>query len=107
MLSQRIAKFYMLRALGFRTAPVGDGLAQAYREFLAAHEELRHAPGNSAEIGTLLTGVGLQLQLLEHSIQDPSSNLAEFVALTTEKILVSMEAVTSLYEAAGAGAGPD
>ncbi len=101
MLSQRIAKFYMLRELGFRTPLVLDGLQGVKGEFQAAHSELRNSPVNTAEINSLLDSVNVKWQLLDYSISDNSPALAEFVAITTEQILQTMEQVTEQYEALG------
>ena len=101
MLSQRIAKFYMLRELGFQTPLVLDGLNSVKGEFLAAHAELRASPRNTDEINRLLDGVNLQWQLLDYSISNKTVSLVEFVALTTEKIVQGMDQVTTRYEALG------
>lgn len=101
MLSQRIGKFYMLRELGFRDAEVLEGLEQAIMEFKGAHAELRAATENTEEIRALLGQVGIQWELLEHSIRKPQPQLALFVAMNTEKILKIMDEVTLKYEQVG------
>ncbi len=50
MLSQRLAKFYMLRELGFRQPLVIDGLDKVRREFIAAQTELHAASQNTPQI---------------------------------------------------------
>lgn len=101
MLSQRIAKFYMLRELGFQTPQVLDGLNSVKGEFLAAHAELRASPRNTDEINKLLDAVNVQWQFLDFSLANKAGSLAEFVALTTEKIVQAMDQATARYEALG------
>ena len=97
MLSQRIAKLYMLRELGIKDASVTDGLKQAGKEFKEAHETLKHAPGNTEDINKLLKLADIQWQLLEYSMGNDKAALAEFVATTTDKILNTMDLVTERY----------
>jgi nitrate/nitrite-specific signal transduction histidine kinase len=104
MLSQRIAKFYMLRELGLGDAEVTSGLEQAMREFKAAHVELRDAKENTPGIGKLIDKAGIEWELYEHSIRSDRPMLALFVALNSEKILRIMDEVTGLYERVGEGA---
>lgn len=98
MLSQRLAKFYMLRELGFRQSLVLDGVDQTRNEFVGAHAELRAAPQNTPEIKKLLDNVSMQWELLDYSIKNDKAQLGEFVALTTEKIVRSMDEATGIYE---------
>lgn len=98
MLSQRLAKFYMLRELGFRQSLVLDGVDQVKNEFVGAHAELRDAPQNTPEIKKLLYNVSMQWELLDYSIRNDKAQLGEFVALTTEKIVRAMDEVTGMYE---------
>jgi len=97
MLSQRLAKFYMLRELGFRQARVIDGLDQVRREFMEAQTELRSASQNTPQIAEHLAHVSVQWELLDYSLRSDNGNLALFVALTTDKILSAMDAATGLY----------
>ena len=98
MLSQRIAKFYMLREAGIDDASIGSGLKQAAQEFKEAHVMLRNAPENTEEIRALLGMAETQWQLLEFSINNDKPILAEFVAVTTDKILGTMDLVAQGYE---------
>ena len=99
MLSQRIAKFYMLREAGINDAAIGSGLKQAAQEFREAHAILKGAPENTDEIKTLLGRAETQWQLLEFSINNDKPVLAEFVAVTTDKILGTMDLAAQGYEA--------
>jgi hypothetical protein len=103
MLSQRLAKFYMMRELGFRNAAVLQGLEQVRNEFVSAHKELRAASQNSAEIKQLLDTVSVQWELLDYSLRNDKGELALFVALTTEKIVKAMDTATGLYETVPGG----
>ncbi len=98
MLSQRLAKFYMLRELGLRDSGVLEGLTQVRKEFLSAQNELRDAPENTSTIRQHLEAVRVQWKLLEYSLDSDKSDLALFVALTTDKILKEMDMATGLYE---------
>jgi hypothetical protein len=99
MLSQRIAQFYMLRELGIRNPGVTDGLEATMREFKDAQQQLKAAPGNTAAIAKQLDSAAIQWELLEYSIRDQKQSLAEFVVLTTDKILKIMDQVTQEYAA--------
>lgn len=98
MLSQRLAKFYMLRELGFRQPSVLEGLKQVRTEFVSAQTELREAEQNTPEIRKYLDNVSVQWKLLDYSLMRDDGKLALFVVLTTDKILASMDAATGLYE---------
>lgn len=103
MLSQRIAKFYMLRELGFTDPEIAAGLEQAVAEFKKAHEELRDAKENTPEIAELINKAGIEWQLYEHSIRNRSPQLAFFVATNADKLLKVMDTITGKYEQVGAG----
>ncbi len=98
MLSQRLAKFYMAQELGFRTAAVTEGLDQVRNEFVGAHTELYTSASGDAENRKQLEYVNTQWQLLDYSLKNKQASLAEFVALTTDKILVAMDLVTARFE---------
>ncbi len=98
MLSQRLAKFYMAQDLGFRTAAVTEGLDQVRNEFVGAHAELYTAAGGDGENRKQLEYVNTQWQLLDYSLKNKQTSLAEFVALTTDKILAAMDLVTTRFE---------
>jgi len=101
MLSQRLAKFYMLRQAGFEQAEILKNMDQVYNEFGGALVELRAAPQNTPEITTHLNSVNIQWVLLKESLKDANKqhDLSELVVLTTDKILKEMDTVTGIYEA--------
>jgi len=101
MLSQRLAKFYMLRQAGFEQADLLENMDQVYNEFSGALTELRGAPQNTPEINQRLSNVNVQWQLLKESLKNTNQrhDLSELVVLTTDKILQEMDTVTALYEA--------
>lgn len=98
MLSQRIAKLYMCHQAGVRDAVVLDSLQQVKSEFKGALAELKVAPQNTAGIEQGLAATGTQWALLEYSLENADKPLAEFVAITSEKILGGMDGVTAAYE---------
>jgi len=101
MLSQRLAKFYMLRQAGVQQTEIADNLEQVYNEFSGAHNELRAASQNTTEINRRLSNVNIQWELLKQSLKETNRqhDLSELVVLTTDKILREMDTVTGLYEA--------
>lgn len=99
MLSQRVAKFYMLKELGFNDKIVNDSLNDAVGEFVAAHKELSISSLNTQQIRTKLEKADIQWQLYEHSVnKQGEESLAIFVAITSEKVLSLMNNTTGMYE---------
>jgi hypothetical protein len=100
MLSQRVAKYFMLSELGFNDANITTGMNQAMQEFDKAHKELLGAELNTLEINVALKKADIQWQLFKHSVtkRDAISH-SLFVALTSEKVLEIMNQVTGMYEA--------
>ena len=68
MLSQRLAKLYMLRAYGVDTASIRDDLDSASREFETALASLRAAPENTPAIAVELEAVALQWEWFHGAI---------------------------------------
>ena len=102
MLSQRMAKFY--QAIGWG---VGDGassgeLEKARKEFIAAHEELRKAGGESGPLKESLERVGRQWIFFDAALGqrggDRRSYFATDVAAASELILQEMETAVGLFE---------
>ena len=52
----------------------------------------------SGQIRQYLDSVNVQWKLLDYSLHSDHGELALFVALTTEKILLAMDAATALFE---------
>jgi uncharacterized protein YPO0396 len=100
MLSQRLAKFYMLRAWQFDNAEIRSEMEQARNEFKGALAELSAAKENSPEVKTKLTDASKQWALLNHGLGLDGEKLVPLIAaMTSEKLLVQMNEITGLYEA--------
>ena len=100
MLSQRLAKLYMLRAYGVDTASIRDDLDSASREFEAALASLRAAPENTPAIAVELEAVALQWEWFHSAIAlQGAESYALVVADASESILNSMELITAKYAA--------
>ena len=98
MLSQRISKFYMLRAFGFRGDETKVGLESAAKQFMAAHEELSNSPENNSEIKATLKKVETQWIVFKASFQLREGEYAPLmIALSGEKVLKLMNQTTGLY----------
>lgn len=99
MLSQRLGKFYMLRAWGFDNSEVRFEMDQARSEFKGALAQLMEAPENSAGIRSALEEAGRQWSLFEHALDRNNKELVPLiVAMTSEQLLVKMNEITAMYE---------
>ena len=98
MLSQRVAKLYMLRKWEFKTSMIADELQQAENEFKGALIDLKNAPENSDEINAALHKAETQWSLFEYALHNQKEDLSIFVALGSEKILKIMNDITGMYE---------
>lgn len=99
MLSQRMAKFYLLRAWGFDNAEVRYEIDQARNEFRGALGRLLSAPENTSIIAATLVEAEQQWNLFEHSLKRDGENLVPLiVANTSERLLEKMNEITGLYE---------
>ena len=99
MLSQRVAKFYMLREWGFDKPSIRDEMEHARNEFAGALAALRAAPENTDAILAALNEAELSWTWFDHALTlrgDQSYRL--IVADSTEAILVQMDRVTEMYE---------
>lgn len=103
MLSQRMAKFYMLVA--WRVDPSGSakGLAEARAEFQSALDALSAAAENTREITEELQLAKVQWLFFDNAVAQQGTSgfdpqLALNVATTSERILQVMDRVTGLYE---------
>lgn len=100
MLSQRLAKLYMVRAAGPGSPDLRDEMESARNEFTGALAVLQAAPENTAALHKELDSVALQWEWFQRAL-DQDSALASYrlvVADASESILRSMETVTRLYE---------
>lgn len=98
MLSQRLAKLYMLRAWGVETPDLRDQMDAAGHEFEGALATLRAAPENTPAIAGELEAVDLQWEWFKGAIEQQGAvNYALVVADASESILSSMDLVTGMY----------
>lgn len=99
MLSQRMAKLYMLREWGFNTLTLQDDLEAARNEFDGALRTLQDAPENTPEITKALDDVALQWIWFRNALdlvgEDPFRLV---VADSSQTILTGMDEVTGMYE---------
>lgn len=101
MLSQRLAKFYMLKRWGFASPDITGGIAQARKEFVDAQKELLAAPQNTKAINQELELVKNQWIFFENALNQESAKdpaPANNVATSSERILEAMDKATGLYE---------
>ena len=106
MLSQRLAKLYLLKSWGVRTLSVNDDLLRARREFGEGLEALYLAPDNSPEIAGELDEVVLQWEWFRGALEQGDYDRFQLVVVdASETILRSMDRVTGWYEAMAARAG--
>jgi len=98
MLSQRLAKFYMLRAYGVDTPAMREEIDNAGNEFAAALATLRAAPENTPSIDRELEVVALQWEWFSGAIMlQGAQSHALVVADASESILNSMDLITGMY----------
>lgn len=99
MLSQRLAKFYMLRAWGFETMSIDDEFDQTQREFESALQTLMSAPENSIEIQFELGKIETQWHWFRSAIEQEGKAAYQLVvADASEQILARLDRITRLYE---------
>ena len=102
MLSQRIAKAFMLMSWGVEAASVRDDLDAAANEFSGALAALQSRRENTDEVRCELDEMALQWEWLQTAIAvEGATSYGLIVAEATESILVSAERITELYESAG------
>lgn len=99
MLSQRLAKFYMLRAWQFDNAEIRSEMEQARNEFKGALTELIGARENSPAVKAQLSEAAKQWALLNHGLGLNGEQLVPLIAaMTSEKLLMQMNEITGMYE---------
>ena len=99
MLSQRLAKNYMLQAWSAQSPDLRAETDRARAEFDAALARLRQAPQNTPEIGREPAAVELQWRWFEGALALEGAHAYKLlVADASESILNSMDRVTQLYE---------
>jgi hypothetical protein len=98
MLSQRMAKLYMLRAWGIDAASAQGDIDAAGKQFDGALTTLRAAPESTAEIKRELEAVALQWEWFRSAIElQGAESYALVVADASESILNSMDLITAKY----------
>lgn len=99
VLAQKLARLYMVRALGLDSVALREEIASARNEFSGALAKLREAPGNAAAVRLRLEEVALQWVWLETALeQEGPADYGLVVADSTDAITRGMEAVTRLYQ---------
>ena len=98
MLSQRIAKLYVLRAWRLAGAAGDASLEQARNEFEGALAILRDAPENTPLIRSTLEQIGEQWGWLKSALDLHEAGFPIIVNDASEKTLGLMENLTRLYE---------
>lgn len=99
MLSQRMAKAYMLQVYGLDKAVLREEMQASQAEFAAALSQLLAAPENSPEITRELEAVLLQWEWFQNAIGlEGATSYRLVVADASEAILQSMERITRMYE---------
>lgn len=99
MLSQRLAKAYMLRAWGSTAPGLAAEMETAVHEFKAALAELRQYPGNTADVDSEIEELSLQWEWLQAAIAtEGTGSYPLIVTESSEAILASADRLTTLYE---------
>jgi Type IV pili methyl-accepting chemotaxis transducer N-term len=98
MLSQRLAKLYMLRVWGLQPSDQAQQTQAAAQEFAATLATLRSAAENTTTLTIELEEVEKQWAWFTLALQqDAETTYALVVADASESILQSMDLVTALY----------
>lgn len=99
MLSQRVAKAYMLRSWGVDSAAVREEMAAATSEFNGALALLLARPENTDEIRGELQDLALQWEWLQSAVSaEGATSYRLIVAEASEAILASADRITRLYD---------
>ena len=99
MLSQQLAKDYMLRLAGLETAAITNEISYAQYSFESALDELKGAEENSPAINRELQAVALQWEWFRTVLTyGGAQSYALIVANASESIVNSMDLVTAMYE---------
>lgn len=99
MLSQRMAKFYMLREWGLDTITSRDEMERARNEFAGALAALQGAPENTDAIREELEAAAVQWAWFDNALSlTDDATFRLVVADSSAAVLERMERVTGLYE---------
>lgn len=98
LLSQRLAKLYMLRAWRVDSADIRERIDSAANEFSGALALLRAAPEATPQIQAELDAVALQWEWFASAIKlQGTQSFTLIVASASESILHSMDGITALF----------
>jgi hypothetical protein len=98
MLSQRLAKFYMLRAWGVDNTIILVEENKAEEAFRKAMEMLMQAKENTTSISNALKQANMQWDLLKYGLDRKGNNYVPLiVAMTSENLLHTMDYITGMY----------
>lgn len=101
MLSQRVAKLYLLKFLGIAHASTNTELEKARHEFNRTHESLMYGAQNNPDIIDKLQYVKTQWGILKGALDNgrPDNKAdAERVVTSSDRVLAGMEQVTDMFE---------
>jgi nitrate/nitrite-specific signal transduction histidine kinase len=102
MLSQRLAKLYMLQSWGFDSPELRGEMSATSALFENVLSELRHAPENTEVIRAQIDAASLHWEWFRNVLElDGDPAYRQLVAEASESVLDSMERVTALYQARG------
>ncbi len=102
MLSQRIAKYYMLAAWGVNVDKSYKLMQVSGNEFSSALNKLSSSKINTKEINEALEETKTQWSIFERSFRLKKGRFIPLlIAMSSEKILISMNKVTGLYDKLG------
>jgi hypothetical protein len=100
MLSQRLAKLYMVRAWKIEIPGLREDMDAAAAEFDGALAALRSAPENAPSIAAELGAVAMQWEWFRNALDlEGAASSPYVVADASESILSSMELITAKYVA--------
>lgn len=100
LLSQRLATFYMLKIWGINNPTIDLRMQQAKSEFKSGLLILIDAKENSTDIQSALNEAKTQWELFEYGLnleQNNKNPVPLIVAMTSEKVLIKMNEITSMY----------
>ncbi len=101
MLTQRMAKFYLLRSWGLNDPAYRRGFDDAVGEFASNLRALRNSPANSEEINGQLDAVERQWRLFGMNERVGKRFVPSLVVRSLDNILERMEAITTMYAKLG------
>ncbi len=102
MLSQRLAKAYMLRSWNLDSPQISKELESSRLEFSAALQLLIQAPKNTPEIRRELDSVVAQWDWFKTALElEGASSYSLVVADSSESLLASLEKLVALYARLG------